>query len=88
VSTPLLAVFVDGTPLPDAEARSFWARFSAHMDLHKGDLAGFAVTEGFASVHPESRRGQAVLVASRSSAQRAYGSEPEKAAGPRGKKKR
>jgi hypothetical protein len=88
VSAPLLAVFVDGTPLPEAEARALWARFSAHMDLHKGDLAGFALAEGFASVHPESRRGQAVLVASRSSAQRAYGSEPEKAAGPRGKKKR
>jgi hypothetical protein len=88
VSTPLLAVFVDGTPLPEPEARAFWARFSAHMDQHKGDLAGFALAEGLASVHPESRRGQAVLVASRSSAQRAYGSEPERGRAPPGKKRR
>jgi len=69
-----LAVFVDGTRLPDEEGRAFWGRFSAYMESHKGDLAGFARTEGFASVHPESRQGQAVLVASRSAAQRAYGS--------------
>lgn len=88
MSAPLLAVFVDGAPLPEPEARALWARFSAHMDLHKGDLAGFALAEGFASVHPESRRGQAVLVASRSSMQRAYGTEPERGRAPPGKKRR
>ncbi len=73
MSAARLAGFVDGVPLPEEEARALWARFSAHMDSHKGDLAGFARAEGFASVHPESRSGQAVLVASRSIAQRAYG---------------
>jgi hypothetical protein len=75
MSVPRLAAFVDGTLLPEEEARALWGRFSAHMDAHKGDLAGFARAEGFASIHPESRRGQAVLVASRSGVQRTYGSE-------------
>lgn len=72
---PRLAVIVDGAPLPDEEARIFWARFSEHMDAHAGDLAGFARSEGFASVHPEAQRGVAVLVVSRSEAQRPYGAK-------------
>jgi len=67
-----LGVVIDGEPLPADEARAFWSRFSAHMEEHKGDLAGFATKEGFASVHPSMRNGAPVLLASRSSAQRAY----------------
>jgi hypothetical protein len=67
-----LAVMVDGEPLPAEEARAFWGRFSAHMEEHKGDLAGFAKLEGFASVHPAMQNGEAILLASRTSAQRPY----------------
>ena len=70
--TPALAVIVDGVALEDAAARAFWTRFSAHMEANKGDLAGFAKSEGFASVHPEMRAGRAVLVVSTSAPQRAY----------------
>jgi hypothetical protein len=67
-----LAVIVDGEPLPVDEARAFWGRFSAYMEEHKGDLAGFAKQEGFASVHPAMQNGEAILLASRTSAQRPY----------------
>ena len=67
-----LAVIVDGEPLPVEEARAFWGRFSAYMEEHKGDLAGFAKQEGFASVHPAMQNGEAILLASRTSAQRPY----------------
>jgi hypothetical protein len=67
-----LAVLVDGVPLGDDEARAFWARFSAHMEAHKGDLAGFARSEGFASVHPRMEGGRAVLIVSRTEGQRPY----------------
>jgi hypothetical protein len=63
---------VDGEPLPAEEARAFWGRFSAYMEEHKGDLAGFATREGFASVHPAMQNGEAILLASRTSAQRPY----------------
>jgi hypothetical protein len=69
-----LGVTVDGVPLPEREAQEMWKRFSAHMDAHKGDLVGFARAEGFASVHPEMKGGQALLVASRSAPQRPYSS--------------
>jgi hypothetical protein len=55
---------VDGAALPDGEAEALWRDFSAHMDAHRGDLAGFAAARGFAAVKPEYRRGQAVLVVS------------------------
>jgi hypothetical protein len=74
VSPGRLAVIVDGAALPEEEARALWGRFSDHMDAHAGDLAGFARNEGFTSVHPEARSGVAVLVASRTEAQRPYGS--------------
>jgi hypothetical protein len=74
VNPPRLAVQVDGTPMPDEEARAFWTRFSDHMDAHAGDLVGFARREGYASVHPEARNGVALLVVSRSAIQRPYGS--------------
>ena len=53
-----LGVIVDGQPMPPDEAREFWGRFSAHMEDNKGDLAGFAKREGYASVHPAMREGR------------------------------
>ena len=67
-----LAVVMDGEPMGEAEARAFWQRFSAWMEEHKGDLAGFARSEGFASVRPEQGSGRAVLVVSRTAAQTPY----------------
>ncbi len=67
-----LGVLVDGQPMPPDEARTFWGRFSAYMEEHKGDLAGFAKQEGFASVHPAMKEGVATLLASRTSVQRPY----------------
>lgn len=73
-----LAVLIDGIALPEREARPLWQRFSAWMDEHKGDLAGFAAAEGFASVHPELHGGEPVLVVSRTVAQKPYSSAPTK----------
>lgn len=67
-----LSVVVDGAPMPEDEARAFWQRFSAWMEEHPGDLAGFAAAEGYASVHPRVDGGRPVLVASRTAAQRPY----------------
>ena len=67
-----LRVVVDGEAMGDAEAIATWQRFSAYMDEHKGDLAGFAKQEGFASIHPAMDKGLPVLVASRSAAQKPY----------------
>lgn len=67
-----LAVYVDGSAMADADARAFWQRFSDWMEENKGDLAGFAAKEGFASVHPGVENGRPVLYASRSTAQRPY----------------
>ncbi len=69
---PSLAVVIDGVRLPADEGRAFWARFSAYMEEHKGDLGGFAKAEGFASVRPEMIASGAALVVSRSAAQVAY----------------
>jgi hypothetical protein len=79
-------VLVDGAPLPEEEARAFWGRFSDYMETNKGDLAGFAKQEGFASVHPTMQAGRAVLVASRSTPQKAYTNAPtvKPAAGAKG----
>jgi hypothetical protein len=68
-----LTVLVDGSPLPDEEARALWERFSTWMDEHPGDLAGFATREGFASVHPGVEAGRAVLRASVKAPQKPYG---------------
>jgi hypothetical protein len=76
-----LGVIVDGVAMPEEEARAFWERFSAHMDEHKGDLAGFAHAEGFASVHPEMRSGAPVLIVSRTAPQRAYANAPQRGGG-------
>lgn len=70
---PKLTVIVDGTPMPDEEARLFWNRFSEHMEANKGDLAGFAKAEGFASVRPAMGPEGAQLVVSRTAKQEPYG---------------
>jgi hypothetical protein len=57
-----LAVLVDGAALDEEAARALWTEFSAHMDEHKGDTAGFAKKKGWQSVLPEYRQGKAVLV--------------------------
>ena len=67
-----LAVLVDGAPMAEADARAFWERFSAWMEEHPGDLAGFAAKEGFASVHPGVEKGRAVLRASKKDPQKPY----------------
>ena len=76
-----LAVLVDGTPLPETEAVALWDRFSRWMEEHRGDLAGFAAQEGYASVHPGVDGDRPVLRASRSAEQRPYA--PVKADGAR-----
>ena len=68
-----LGAILDGQPLPEADARALWERFSAYMDEHMGDLRGFATAEGYASVRPETRKGHAVLVMSRTAPQQPYG---------------
>jgi hypothetical protein len=72
-----LRVLVDGEPLATEEAIAFWKRFSDWMEEHRGDLAGFARSEGLASVHPEVHDGSPVLVASRSEAQQPYDVAPK-----------
>jgi len=76
-----LAVLVDGKPLLEAEARAFWGRFSAHMEENKGELAGFAKKEGFASVHPSMQGGRPVLLVSTTSPQGPYVSVSRDAGG-------
>jgi hypothetical protein len=83
-----LRVWVDGAPLPEPDARALWKRFSAWMDVHAGDLAGFARSEGFASIHPEIHAGSPALVASHTAAQRPYAPAPGKAAPAPAKRKR
>jgi len=48
--------------MPDDDARVLWEAFSAYMDEHRGDFAGFAKLRGFKSVRPEYQRGRAILV--------------------------
>jgi hypothetical protein len=73
-----LRVLVDGEAMPGEEGIAFWKRFSTWMEEHAGDLAGFAKSEGLASVHPEMHGGAPVLVASRTAAQKPYTSAPKK----------
>jgi hypothetical protein len=80
-----LGVLVDGTPLPEDEAHALWDRFSLWMEEHRGDLAGFAVQEGFASVHPGVDGDLPVLRASRTAAQKPYA--PVREDGKRGKRR-
>ena len=80
-----LGVLVDGVPLPEPEALAFWERFSDWMEEHRGDLAGFAAKEGYASVHPGVDGDRPVLRASKSAQQRPYapvrGDQPAPATG-------
>jgi hypothetical protein len=80
-----LRVLLDGAELGEEEARALWQRFSAWMDRHHGDLAGFARGEGLASIHPEVHGGAPVLVASRTEAQRDYTSAPKRTGGDAGR---
>jgi hypothetical protein len=80
-----LRVLIDDNALAAEEAVAFWKRFSAWMDEHPGDLAGFARSESLASVHPEMHDGAPVLVASRSAPQQAYANAPQRKAGTSGK---
>lgn len=73
-----MKVVVDGTPMPDADARAFWQRFSSWMEEHQGDLGGFAKSEGYASVHPTVESGKPVLRVSKTAAQQPYASAPKK----------
>jgi len=73
-----LRVTLDGEPLSTEEGIAFWKRFSAWMEEHPGDLAGFAKSEGLASVHPEMHDGSPVLVASHTAPQKAYTTAPKK----------
>jgi hypothetical protein len=90
-----LAVLVDGAPMAKDDAREFWKRFSAWMEEHPGDLAGFARAEGYESVHPQLHGGEPILVASRTAGQAAYApaprtpaASPAKAGGGKSRRKR
>jgi len=80
----VLNVLIDGIALPAPDARSIWQRFSAWMEEHRGDLAGFAQAEGFASVHPELHSGEPVLVISRTVPQKPYDTAATKRGRPTG----
>jgi hypothetical protein len=56
-----LVVLVDGTPLPDDEARAVWQAFSDHMEATHGDREAFAAQRGWANVVQEYKKGRAVL---------------------------
>jgi hypothetical protein len=58
----LLAVRIDGKELSPEEARALWQEFSAHLDEHTLDFAGFAKKKGWTSIKPEHRDGRALLV--------------------------
>jgi len=73
-----LRVVLDGEALPAQDAALLWSRFSSWMEAHPGDLAGFARSEGLASVHPEVHGGAPVLVASRTARQRPYAAAPKR----------
>lgn len=74
---PRLGVVVDGTALSDDEARALWQTFSAYMEEHRGDLGGFAKSQGFISAHPRSEGGRAILVLSKTAPQEEYGAVPK-----------
>jgi hypothetical protein len=57
-----LLALIDGVALPEEEGKALWREFSAHMDEHRGDMAGFAKKKGWVSVSPEHRGGKAVLL--------------------------
>ncbi len=76
-----LGAVIDGVAVPEDAARELWRKFSEYMEAHKGDLGGFAKAEGFASVHPRSDGGRAMLVFSRTAVQEPYGAPAAPSAG-------
>ncbi len=72
----------DGIDLPKAEALGVWQKFSAWMEAHPGDLAGFAEEIGAKSVRPTLDVRGPVLLISGSEVQQAYGSAEGMAAAP------
>ena len=85
MSPKKLSAQVDGAALPEAEAHALWDRFSLWMEEHRGDLAGFAAQEGFASVQPGVDGDRPVLRASRTATQKPYAPvRAESAGGDRG----
>ena len=81
---------VDGVRLPEEEARALWQRFSDWMEDHRGDLAGFAAQEGFASIHPGVDESGPILRVSKTEKQRPYAAvsdkqEPPPKSGARGR---
>jgi hypothetical protein len=85
---PNLAVLVDGVPLPEEEARAIWVAFSAHMDEHPNDAAGFAASRGWVEASPEFVKGQAVLVVSTTNAPAAPARTPPPASAPARRRRR
>jgi hypothetical protein len=77
-----LAVLVDGAPQDPDASRALWTEFSAHMDEHRGDMAGFARKKGWLSVTPEYQSGKAVLVVKTGAVPEPPAAKP-KAAGPK-----
>ncbi len=71
IDRPLL-VRIDGELLQEKAARDLWARFSAYMEEHRGDLGGFAKQEGLTSIRPSFEAGAAILLGSHSDAQVPY----------------
>ena len=78
-----LLALIDGVALPDEEGRALWREFSAHMDEHRGDMAGFAKKKGWVSVSPEHRGGKAVLLVRTTAAPPQPAEAPRPAAKPR-----
>ena len=72
----------DGIDLPKAEALGVWQKFSAWMEAHPGDLAGFAEEIGTKSVRPTLDARGPVLLISGTEVQQAYGSPKGMAAAP------
>jgi hypothetical protein len=56
-----LAAVVGGKALPPDEARALWETFSAYMQNHKNDFAGFARQQGFAHARVAAHGGVATL---------------------------
>ena len=61
MGVPALSAMVDATPLDAETARELWQRFSAYMETHRNDFAGFARSEGFAHAEVAVRGGTPTL---------------------------
>jgi hypothetical protein len=81
-----LLALIDGVALPEEEGKALWREFSAHMDEHRGDMAGFAKKKGWVSVLPEHQDGKAVLLVRTTAAPPEPRSTSKAKAPPEGKK--